>query len=693
VATDEKVRILIVDDRPETLLALEAILEGPQLELVTVESGPEALRRLLVDDFAVILLDVNMPGMDGFETANLIRQRKKCQHVPIIFLTAYSDDVFVERGYSLGAVDYILAPVVPEVLRAKVSVFADLQRKTQQLRRQAESLQQRAEQLHKLTEASLVITAAPSLETIRQALEIWARILVGANRSSAIFDLEGLLQSGTSQLDSSLLRELESVVRSNKPLRAVDLKPEERGQSPFTAKRGQSPGQIVVPLVGRAGQKMGILYVSEKPSGDMTDDDEALMVQLGQIASIAMENAILAHAREANRIKDQFLATLSHELRSPLNAILGWTRILRSDKLPESDVVRALDVIERNVSAQTKLIEDLLDVSRITAGKMQLTIRPLPLASVTQTVIDSVQPVATKNRVRLVSLLDASVEVMGDSERLQQAILNLLDNAIKFTPAGGRIDVTLDCQGDKALLRVADTGQGIHPEFLPDVFECFRQGDSTTTRRHGGLGIGLAVVRHVVKLHGGEVHAESPGIGQGSVFLIELPVTSRAAELQPKPALSYQPIPAQWLRDLDGLRILLVDDDKDARDVVSETLQRCRAQVTAVASAHEAMESMRQMIPDVLISDISMPQEDGYALIRAIRGLRPEEGGSIPAIALTAYASELDRSTLLSAGFQMHLPKPIDPTKLPTLLAGLGRTGEKRSDMVNVTSSAPLSTA
>jgi len=680
VEHNDKVRILIVDDKPETLLALEMILEDLHEEIIKARSGKEALRRLLGEDFAVILLDINMPGMDGFETAKLIRQRQRSQHTPIIFLTAFSDEIYIERGYSLGAVDYILAPVVPEILRAKVGVFAELHRKTQQLSRQTESLQHRATQFHKLTEASLAITSAPSLEAIRQVLEEWACTLVGAMRSSAIFDLDGLSQAGSSQLDASLIQELETVVRTNKPLRMSGQEEREGGQSTFSeARRGQSPGRIVVPLVGRAGQNMGLLYVSDKLDGDMTADDEAVIVQLGQIASIAMENVISAHAREANRIKDEFLATLSHELRSPLNAILGWTRILRTDKLPESDVARALDVIERNVTAQTKLIEDLLDVSRITAGKMQLTLRPISLATVAHTVVDSVRPVAEKHGVQLTSLLDASVEITGDAERLQQAVQNLLDNAIKFTPTGGRVEVSLERHDDLARLRVSDSGQGIHPEFLPHVFDCFRQGDSTTTRRHGGLGIGLAVVRHVVKLHGGNVRAESTGLGHGATFTLELPLrTLIRSDFQSKPAVTYQPIPAQWLRDLNGLRIVLVDDDQDARDVIAECLVRCRAHVTAVASAREALQSIREVQPDVLISDISMPQEDGYTLIRAVRALRPEEGGSIPAVALTAYAGSIDRSRLLSAGFQMHLPKPIDPTLLPSLLVGLGRRPASR---------------
>ncbi len=659
MAQHDKVRILLVDDKADTLLALEMILEDLHEEVIKAHSGKDALRWLLKDDFAVILLDVNMPGMDGFETAELIRQRKRSQHTPIIFLTAYSDEMYIARGYSLGAVDYILAPVVPEILRAKVAVFADLYRKTQQLKRQTESLEQRASQLHKLTEASLAITSAPSVEAIRPVLEEWARTLIGAERSSAIFEIS---ENGATPGDSP--------VDSPPAGRETDMD--------LPGSIADRQGRIVVPLVGRSGQHMGILHVSDKVDGEMTDDDQAVLVQLARIASIAMENVISAHAREANRLKDQFLATLSHELRSPLNAILGWTKILRTDNLPAHGVTRALDVIERNVNAQAKLIEDLLDVSRIATGKMQLTMRPLFLAGVVQNVIDTLQPVALKHGVQLSFLLDASAELLGDADRLRQAVVNLLDNAIKFTPAGGRIEISLDRVDGMARLRVSDRGQGISPQLLPHVFDCFRQGDYTSTRTHGGLGIGLAVVKHIVQVHGGSVRAESPGTGQGATFYLELPLKAALppSEIAPASDSSSEYARAQWLSDLNGLRIVLVDDDQDARDAIAEILQRCRAQVTSVGSAREALESIRSLRPDILISDIAMPHEDGYALIQAVRTLTPEEGGTIPAVALTAYASQSDRSRLLSAGFQMHLPKPIDPTTLPPLLFGLGgRTG------------------
>lgn len=672
---EDKANILLVDDNPETLLALEAILEDLGQNVVKAESAKDALRHLLKEEFAVVLLDINMPGMDGFEMAYLIRQRKTSERTPIIFVTAFSDSMFIARGYSLGAVDYILAPVVPEILKAKVSVFVELYKKRQQLKRQAEAQRRQADRLRKLTEASLAITSASSLEAIRQVLTESARNLVGTYHASVTFhnvDREPLAEPADNpdaSIDAILSPELKLLSKTNKPLRLTRKQLDKR-----PAGRVPSLGQglIVAPLVGRNQQVLGLLRVWDKQVGDMTEEDEVFIVQLAQIASIAIENLISTQAREANRLKDEFLATLSHELRSPLNAILGWIRLLRTDKLPEDNVKRALEVIERNANWQTKLIEDLLDVSRITAGKMELNIRPILTTSVMQSVLDTMQPIAKKKGVKLSATLDASAkDLMGDPDRFQQAVMNLLDNAIKFTPSGGRVDVTLENTDKGVRIKVADTGKGIQPQFLPHVFDRFRQADSTTTRVYGGLGIGLAVVRHIAELHGGQVSVHSEGEGKGATFIMELPLKAMPVIRESKAVPKEKPAPAQWLRDLSGLRVLLVDDEPDARDVIAEILARCGADVHSVASTKEALEAFKTQPPDVVISDISMPHEDGYALIKAVRKLKPEKGGQVPAIALTAFASQVDRSRLLAAGFQMHLPKPIDPTQLPSLLAGL----------------------
>lgn len=379
--------------------------------------------------------------------------------------------------------------------------------------------------------------------------------------------------------------------------------------------------------------------------------------------------------KEADRRKDDFLAMLSHELRSPLNAILGWTKILRADQGREASLQRALDVIERNVNLQTKLIEDLLDISRITSGKMELQVRTVQTAAVVQKVIDSVRPAAEKKDVRLVAMIGSSIpNITGDPERFQQALTNLLDNAIKFTPARGRIEVSVEHSDAHVRVRVADNGRGISPQFLPQVFNRFSQADSTTTRSHGGLGIGLTIVRHIVELHGGQVLADSPGEGQGATFVMEFPVRMPAAGPDDGGRRTDDAAPrSPWYHDLKGLRVLLIDDETEARDIIAEILTRCGAEVTGVFSAKEALKALKDARPDVLISDISMPLEDGYSLIEAVRQLPSEEGGDIPALALTARASEGDRSRLLAAGFQMHLPKPIDPTQLPAILAGLCR--------------------
>jgi CheY-like chemotaxis protein len=304
---------------------------------------------------------------------------------------------------------------------------------------------------------------------------------------------------------------------------------------------------------------------------------------------------------------------------------------------------------------------------------MELNVRPILTTSVLQSVLDTMQPIAKKKGVKLSATLDAAAkDLMGDPDRFQQAVMNLLDNAIKFTPSGGRVDVGLENTEKGVRITVADTGKGIQPQFLPHVFDRFRQADSTTTRVYGGLGIGLAVVRHIAELHGGSVSVRSEGDGKGATFVMELPLKPvPAAPHESKAMPKEKPAAAQWLRNLSGLRVLLVDDEPDAREVIAEILTRCGAEVSSVASTKEALDAFKSQPPDVVISDISMPHEDGYALIKALRKLKPDKGGQVPAIALTAFASQVDRSRLLAAGFQMHLPKPIDPTQLPSLLAGL----------------------
>ena len=367
---------------------------------------------------------------------------------------------------------------------------------------------------------------------------------------------------------------------------------------------------------------------------------------------------------QANRIKDEFLAILSHELRSPLNAIQGWATLLRTRKLNEAATARALATIERNAKLQTQLIEDLLDVSRILRGKLNLDMVSVNLASTIEASIDTTRLAAEAKSIEIVSLIDANVGVvLGDPNRLQQVVWNLLSNAIKFTPSGGRVEVCLERNGTQAQIRVSDTGKGISPDFLPYVFERFRQADGSTTRKYGGLGLGLAIVRHLVELHGGTVEAESEGEGKGATFTVRLPLMAVAAPpIQEDSQSDGSP-------DLSGVRVLVVDDEADSRELIAFMLEQYGASVTAVSSAQLALETLPLVKPDLLVSDIGMPEMDGYMLIRQVRSLPLEQGGLIPAIALTAYAGEVDQQQALSAGFQMHLAKPVKPALLAIVVA------------------------
>src|SRR5579862_5919638 len=502
----ERAHVLIVDDLPEKLLAHCAVLETIDADLITARSGDEALKRVLHEDFAVILLDVNMPDIDGLETATLIRRYKRSRHTPIIFVTAYADEMQTSRGYELGAVDYILSPVIPEVLRTKVQAFVDLYQ------------------------------AQAGLAEANQVLE------------------------------------------------------------------------------QRVAERTGELQ-----------------------ASLEREKVLRTQAEELSRLKDEFLATMSHELRTPLNAIFGWITLLRTRRLDAATQERALETIERNARAQKRLIEDLLDVSRIVTGKVTLEVTAIDLRRVITAAVSSMLPAAQAKSIELATLLDSESNVFrGDFARLQQVVCNLLSNAIKFTMRGGRIEVRLQRQGDVAELTVADSGQGIKPEFLPHVFDRFRQEDGTISRRHGGLSLGLAIVRYLIEMHGGTVEAASDGEGQGATFTIRLPVREADGDVEP---VAQSPTAGMRGTQLEGLHVLVVDDDPGARELLANMLQGYGARVSLASSGPVALTLLFEQRPHVVLADIGMPDMDGYALIEQVRALDPHLGGRIPAVAVTAHAS------------------------------------------------------
>ncbi len=695
---EPKVNILLVDDKLENLLALEAILEKLGENLVRATSGEEALRCLLHQDFAVILLDVQMPGMDGFETATLIRNRGRSRHTPIIFLTAFStSDQMLFKGYALGAVDYLLKPLDPNILTSKVIVFVELFKKTEAVKQQAAQLvavntelRQSEERFRSLSTCSPVGIFETDTEGNCKYTNPRYQAICGLTAGESLE--KRWLESVHPQDRERASASWSAYIRESR-----DYSEEFRFQTAHGSDRWVQVRSS--PMLSSQGELLGYVGTLE----DITERKQAEEVR----AQVIREQTARQEAEAANRMKDEFLAVLSHELRTPLTSMLGWSKILRAKKLDDKATSRALEAIERNAISQMQLIEDILDVSRIIRGQLRLNVSAVNLISVMEAALEAVRPLAEPKDIKLNTVLDTSVgSVYGDPARLQQVVWNLLTNAIKFTPKGGRVEVRLskyfgfsisdlglgsngenldssntnessnlqskiqNSKSQYAQIQVIDTGIGISSEFLPKVFERFRQADSTTTRSHNGLGLGLAIVRHLVELHKGTIFAQSLGSGQGATFTVRLPLLqdNRGNRASRETTGEISPVAST---PLAGLRVLVVDDEADTRNFLSFMFEEYGAFATAVGSVDEALAILEQAKPDVLISDIGMSEQDGYTLIRKLRSLEPEKGGHIPAIALTAYTREEDRLKALSAGFQQHLSKPIDPTKLIAVVANV----------------------
>jgi signal transduction histidine kinase/ActR/RegA family two-component response regulator len=429
---------------------------------------------------------------------------------------------------------------------------------------------------------------------------------------------------------------------------------------------------MTVPLAVRDRKLGTITFASAQLGRHYTTVDLVMACELAQRAAIAIENARLyQQAQEANRIKDEFLAIVSHELRTPLNSMIGWVHMMRSRKLDEATTSKALETIERNAKIQTKVIDDILDISRIVRGKIRLNSRQVNLIPIINGIIEALHPTAEIKNIQIEFNFDPSVgQVMGDAERLQQVIWNLLSNAIKFTPNEGRVQVHLKQLNSNAQITVSDTGKGISAEFLPYIFERFSQADSTTTRANNGLGLGLAIVRYLVEMHSGTVYAVSEGEGRGATFTVQLPT------VEPPPEQLINQIEEKFnhLTVLDNLQVLLVEDNLDTRELITFVLEQSGAQVTAVSSVGEALEMLTKFRPDVLLSDIGMPEEDGYSLIRKIRAQEIGQKQKILAIALTAFARDEERILIFEAGFQAHISKPVEPDELVTIVTNLAKS-------------------
>ena len=729
---EERINILMVDDSPTNLLALESILEAPDRNLVSAASGDDALRYLLNNEVAVILMDVYMPDLDGLETAELIRGRDRSRNIPIIFLTADSTGGrHLSRGYSLGAVDYIVKPIEPDILRSKVAVFVELFKKTREVERQAELLEEKNLQLENanLARLNMLIDLGQQLAAEHDPWRVLenfcrsARRIVDAQEAAVgLSNNEGetlryffccatdedVAVGSNKGIPKVTERALKYLVTKRRPLRLSD-------SDELLRTNGKTSNLVHsflgAPILSANGVR-GWLYLLNKLNADeFSEADERLGETLATQVAIAYENAMLysdaqrhaselqqeiterkqaeeeraqllireqaarAEAEQANRTKDEFLATLSHELRTPLSAILGWSHLVRTGKLDEPQMSRAFETIERNARSQSQLIDDLLDVSRIITGKLQIEPRAVDLCTVVEAASDAVRPSIAAKDIEFETLLDTEAcLVLGDANRLQQIVWNLLSNAIKFTPTGGRVSAEVKRVGERVRISVSDSGTGITSEFLPYIFDRFRQADGSTTRVHGGLGLGLSIVKHLVELHDGGVEVQSAGKDQGATFTVSLPLSSAASSDPIETAATAEPesngLPAGFSKLLKGLRILVVDDEADSRDLVTAILTRCGGKVRCCESVAEALKTFREWKPNLLVSDIGMPNEDGYELIKKLRKLRLKRAREIPVVALTAYATDDDRERTLSAGFQVHVAKPIEPEALVRSIAG-----------------------
>jgi PAS domain S-box-containing protein len=642
-------RILLVDDRQADLLALVSILEPLGQKLVLAGSGEDALRHLLDGDFAVILMDVRMPGLDGMKTARLIRQRGRTAHVPIIFLTAAAIDVSdIMKAYEAGAVDLLLKPYAPEALRSKVKVFVDLYLNAQTIRRQAAQLMQRDreafERRSELRFRSLLDSMLLCVFTLRPngMVYYW-------NRTAADY----LGKPPGDAPDSSLLE---------------IVYPEDRDRVASSWERALSNRQAFETQFRMRRHSDGAnrwhlcRAVPQSEDGNMT-------AWICTATDIHRDHEAREEAESANRMKDNFLATVSHELRNPLSAILGWVRLVRSGTLDSMKLSRAHEIVERNAKSLASLIDDILDVARINNGKLNLNFGPVDLVQVVESALSAMRPSADAKEITIESHVRADCEVDGDSNRLQQVVSNLLSNAIKFTPKGGKVQVNLRRDESNVELSISDTGRGISREFLPLVFDPFRQADGSTTREHSGLGLGLSISRQLIELHQGTIRALSNGEAKGATFTVRLP--PRSPQVGGPDGTAVHEARRNIL--LTAIKVLLVDDDADYREGMIETLSRRGAEAFAASSAAEALAVIRSWKPHVLVSDIGMPFEDGYSLISKVRALSPEEGGGIPAVAVTGWGTDADSRRVLESGFQAYLAKPVDLERLIGAIYHLGR--------------------
>ena len=663
----EKANILVVDDLQEKHVVFRTILDELGQNVISARSGKEALRYILEKEFAVILLDVNMPDIDGLETAGLIRQYRKSAQTPIVFITAYVDELQAKRGYELGAVDYIPSPVVPEVLRSKVRVFVELWRMNRQLQLRAverealarsEAARAAAEDaIHRadyLSEATQLLSRSLDTDhTIRSLLDV-AVPMLGDRAVVALSDGDGATVTGSQASSGGGADSLPAGARHalQRALHEQRLQQWHQGDEaaaicPLSVGR-RALGALV--LLGRRGQFDGARL--------------ALVREVADRASIAMENARLYSAvQEADRRKNEFLAMLAHELRNPLAPIRNAVHIMQSADVPAATLTWARDVISRQADHMSRLIDDLLDVSRIVQGKVAVKPEKLVLATVIERSAESSMPKLDARKQRLVKELPAEpVELEGDSVRLAQVLSNLINNASKFSPAGSRIQLRATFEQGQVEIRIKDEGAGIDPAFLPRIFDLFAQGDQSLDRAQGGLGIGLTLVKHMVQLHGGTVQAHSEGMGRGTEVRVTLPGRIAA----PQPVARTEPRKAAVPASAPS-RILVVDDLMASAETLMTLLEMEGFEVKVANEGHSALKIAQDFRPDVVLLDIGLPGMNGFEVAHQLRSQPASRDALL--IALTGYGEAESRTRSAQAGFDFHMVKPADMNLLLSMIA------------------------
>ncbi len=690
----DRVDILIVDDLPEKLLVFDTVLGELGQNLVFARSGADALRQVLRRDFAVILLDVNMPDMDGFETAALIRKYKRAAHTPIIFITSYADEMQTARGYSLGAVDYIPSPVVPEILRQKVRVFVELHVLHRRIARQAEerialaaseaALKLAEESTRRSTILSDLSHALSGVIDVTKAMhELLAHVVpaLAATATVAVLGEDDVVDHAVTR--STLLDEVsttEDLPAAQLPTAHYALLHAALALPAETRLRGAplADGALqMLPLI-HGERLLGALWVD----GEVTPLGEALLDDIAQRAAIAFATASLyrnlqreiaerrqaeARLEESSKRKDEFLAMLSHELRNPLAPIRNAVEVIRLVAPPEPKLRWAADITDRQVRQLTRLVDELLDVARISQGKIVLQMQCVDLvALVTQCVEAQRKDFDARQQTLSLALPGSAVNLNGDATRLAQVVTNLLTNASKYTPEGGSIAVSIMREsaedGEFVTLTVSDDGIGIEEELLPHVFELFEQGKRALDRTQGGLGVGLTLVQRLINLHSGSVHAESSGTGQGSQFRVRLPCLVEVDNV-----VIVDEDPSQAAPTV-GRRILVVEDNADVAETTTMLLTLSGHEVLCAKDGLQALQFAADFGPEVVLLDIGLPLMDGYEVARRLRQMPQTRDALL--IALTGYGQQGDRQRGREAGFDGHLLKPVDPRALGEMIAG-----------------------